>query len=95
MINQEYFLGLDIGTDSVGWAAANSEYHIIKKMEKRYGACDYLIVHRQPLKDVSTVSHGAVLSAGSSALPGCRTNLRRKLRKKILRSFGAFKRVSS
>ena len=44
MINQEYFLGLDIGTDSVGWAAANSEYHIIKKMEKRYGACDYLIV---------------------------------------------------
>ena len=34
MINQEYFLGLDIGTDSVGWAAANSEYHIIKKKWK-------------------------------------------------------------
>lgn len=34
MINQEYFLGLDIGTDSVGWAAANSEYHIIKKNGK-------------------------------------------------------------
>jgi len=27
----EYFLGLDIGTDSVGWAVTNTEYQIIKK----------------------------------------------------------------
>lgn len=34
MIKQKYFLGLDIGTDSVGWAVADTEYHILKKNGK-------------------------------------------------------------
>ena len=75
MINQEYFLGLDIGTDSVGWAAANSEYHIINNMDKRYGAGEYLIVPRPPLKDASPVYHCAGLSAGSMSFPGSRPTL--------------------
>lgn len=30
MVNEKYFLGLDIGTESVGWAVTNSEYTIMK-----------------------------------------------------------------
>jgi CRISPR-associated endonuclease Csn1 len=29
-----YFLGLDIGTDSVGWAVTDSEYHILRRKGK-------------------------------------------------------------
>lgn len=31
MENREYFLGLDIGTDSIGWAVTDSGYHVVKK----------------------------------------------------------------
>ena len=31
----EYFIGLDIGTDSVGWAVTDSEYRLLKKHGKR------------------------------------------------------------
>ena len=31
---KEYFLGLDIGTDSVGWAVTDSEYHILRRKGK-------------------------------------------------------------
>lgn len=30
MVNANYFLGLDIGTNSVGWAVTNSEYKLLK-----------------------------------------------------------------
>ena len=30
----EYFLGLDIGTDSVGWAVTDTEYHILRRKGK-------------------------------------------------------------
>lgn len=30
MDNKEYFIGLDIGTDSVGWAVTDTAYHILK-----------------------------------------------------------------
>lgn len=33
-IKQEYYVGLDIGTDSVGWAVTDSEYHILRKKGK-------------------------------------------------------------
>ena len=29
---RDYFIGLDIGTDSVGWAVTDPEYHIQKKL---------------------------------------------------------------
>ena len=31
---QEYYLGLDIGTDSVGWAVTDLQYKILKKNGK-------------------------------------------------------------
>lgn len=34
MEHQEYFLGLDIGTDSVGWAVTDTDYRIIRKNGK-------------------------------------------------------------
>lgn len=30
MINKDYYLGLDIGTDSVGWAVTDGEYNLLK-----------------------------------------------------------------
>ena len=35
MINKTWYLGLDIGTASVGWAATDTEYKIIRKNKKR------------------------------------------------------------
>ena len=34
MEQKPYFLGLDIGTDSVGWAVTNTEYRIRKENGK-------------------------------------------------------------
>ena len=34
MEKKKYYLGLDIGTDSVGWAVTDPEYHIIRKKGK-------------------------------------------------------------
>lgn len=33
-IGKEYYLGLDIGTDSVGWAVTDLEYHILRRKGK-------------------------------------------------------------
>ena len=30
MITKDYFIGLDIGTDSVGWAVTDTEYNLFK-----------------------------------------------------------------
>ena len=35
MGNKVWYLGLDIGTASVGWAATDTEYKIIRKNKKR------------------------------------------------------------
>ena len=35
MTNKTWYLGLDIGTASVGWAATDTEYKIIRKNKKR------------------------------------------------------------
>jgi CRISPR-associated endonuclease Csn1 len=34
MEEQKYFLGLDIGTDSVGWCVTDRDYHIVRKQGK-------------------------------------------------------------
>lgn len=34
-MEQEYYLGLDMGTGSVGWAVTDSEYHVLRKHGKR------------------------------------------------------------
>ena len=33
-MEQEYYLGLDMGTGSVGWAVTDSEYHVLRKHGK-------------------------------------------------------------
>lgn len=33
-MDQEYFLGLDMGTGSLGWAVTDSEYQILRKHGK-------------------------------------------------------------
>ena len=35
MENKVWYLGLDIGTASVGWAATDTEYKLIRKNKKR------------------------------------------------------------
>ena len=34
MENQEYYLGLDMGISSVGWAVTNTKYEILRKKGK-------------------------------------------------------------
>lgn len=33
-MEQGYYLGLDMGTGSVGWAVTDSEYHVLRKHGK-------------------------------------------------------------
>ena len=38
-MNQDYYIGLDIGTDSVGWAVTDTDYNLLKfKGEPMWGA---------------------------------------------------------
>ena len=37
MNNKEYFLGLDIGTGSVGWAVTDTQYNLIK-INRKYAS---------------------------------------------------------
>ena len=34
MINKDYYVGLDIGTDSIGWAVTDENYNILKSHGK-------------------------------------------------------------
>lgn len=36
--NKEYYIGLDGGTDSVGWAVLNPDYTVVKNAASRCGA---------------------------------------------------------
>lgn len=45
-----YYLGIDAGTDSVGWAVTDNQYNVIGKKANLYGVYDYLtelILHRK------------------------------------------------
>ena len=35
MKNKEWYLGLDVGSASVGWAATDSNYKLLRKNKKR------------------------------------------------------------
>lgn len=41
-----YYLGLDMGTDSLGWAVTDSSYHILRAKGKDLWACDYFLLQR-------------------------------------------------
>ena len=36
-MEQKYYLGLDIGTDSIGWAVTDEEYNLLKKRGDLWG----------------------------------------------------------
>ena len=42
-----YYIGLDLGTSSVGWAVTDENYNLVKNMEKIYG--EYVNSRRQKL----------------------------------------------
>ena len=35
-----YYLGLDMGTDSLGWAVTDSSYHILRAKGEHIGSTD-------------------------------------------------------
>ena len=39
---QDYYLGLDIGTGSLGWAVTDSSYQILKKTWKNALGCAFV-----------------------------------------------------
>lgn len=43
-MEQEYYIGLDIGTSSVGWAVTDMNYQIIRDTERHCGAHGCLLV---------------------------------------------------
>lgn len=44
---KNYFIGLDMGTTSVGWAVTDENYEIIKKMVRLSGASAFLMKPRR------------------------------------------------
>ena len=51
--NQEkYFLGLDIGTDSVGWCVTDRNYNIVRKQGKHLWGSRLFEEAQEPLEDV-------------------------------------------
>lgn len=50
----KYYLGLDMGTNSVGWAATDPEYRLLKAKGKIYGEYVNLMRHLVQLKGVHT-----------------------------------------
>lgn len=34
---QDYFIGLDMGTGSVGWAVTDQQYRVLRRHGKHYG----------------------------------------------------------
>ena len=37
-----YYIGIDLGTNSVGWAVTDEDYNILKFKKKIYGVLDFL-----------------------------------------------------
>lgn len=44
-MEQEYYMGLDMGTGSLGWAITNTEYHILRRHGKALWGYGFLKVH--------------------------------------------------
>lgn len=34
-MSQDWYLGLDIGTNSIGWAATDTEYKVLRKSKRK------------------------------------------------------------
>lgn len=52
-MENDYFLGLDLGTGSLGWAVTNEQYEIQRAHGKPFGGCVYL---KQPKLQKNGVS---------------------------------------
>lgn len=47
MKNKTWYLGLDVGSASVGWAATDSNYKLLRKNKNDYGERVYLKKQQQ------------------------------------------------
>ena len=86
----DYYLGLDIGTNSIGWAVTDKNY----KLQKLTGEYDFL---RKPFQRKSggfIEMHGADNRDGSSVLNFYRNYLQRQLQKKIQAFFCGWQKVN-
>ena len=76
--NQEYYLGLDIGTDSVGYAVTGTDYSLLKyRGEPMWGVMTFEAGNNAE----ATAPLAVVLTAESSVLRFCRSYLLRKSEK--------------
>lgn len=48
---QKYYLGLNIGTNSVGWAVTEKITTFANLVERECGVSDYLMAHRRQKKE--------------------------------------------
>lgn len=48
-MKQDYYIGLDMGTESVGWAVTDVEYNLVKKRGQDYWGV-YYSTKRKPRK---------------------------------------------
>ena len=73
--NQEYYLGLDIGTDSVGYAVTGTDYSLLKyRGEPMWGVMTFEAGNNAAERRGYSAT-AAALTAESSALRFCRTSL--------------------
>lgn len=45
MLEKPYYLGLDMGTNSVGWAVTDQQYNLLKAKGKDLWGMDYRSTH--------------------------------------------------
>lgn len=41
-VQNDYYIGLDVGTNSVGWAVTDKQYRVLRKKVNQCGESDYL-----------------------------------------------------
>ena len=67
----DYYIGLDVGTNSVGWAVTDTEYNILKFRGQRHVGSAPFARRRIPRrKGGSTESRGGLTNAESRGLNG-------------------------
>lgn len=79
---EEYYIGLDMGTGSVGWAVTDSAYNIIKRHGKALWEFACLSLLRQPKKEESFERPEEEQSAVKIDYIYCRKSLRKRLARK-------------
>ena len=61
--NNDYYIGLDMGTNSVGWATTNPQGRLLRFNKKTCGAHAFLRKRKQPLRRVPSERRGVGMIA--------------------------------